>query len=215
MIQDSILNVSQKTFQNYDKYIRNYIPVQVIINGPDDVVNIFVDGFQLSSKNPDSFYDPKAIKPLFTLELLKSINEDNFCYSSMIKNFTNTILMIFNKALEDLAKIPDLEPKLMKEIFKGTRSEMYYKVPQKSQVANDPFGYQDAYFFDENLWVNTLYDALGEHLEKSFAALDEYLKTFLIYKEILMMRPEEYIKTVDNEEKPKDTEAIRDEIIEL
>ena len=59
----------------------------------------------------------------------------------MIKNFTNTILMIFNKALEDLAKIPDLEPKLMKEIFKGTRSEMYYKVPQKSQVANDPFGY--------------------------------------------------------------------------
>jgi dynein heavy chain len=95
-------------------------------------VNIFADGLQLSSKNPDSFYDPKAIKPLFTLELLKAINEDNFCYSSMIKNFTNTILMIFNKALEDLAKIPDLEPKLMKEIFKGTRSEMYYKVPQKS-----------------------------------------------------------------------------------
>lgn len=30
-----------------------------------------------------------------------------------------------------------------------------------------------------------------------------------------MMRPEEYIKTVDNEEKPKDTDAIRDEIIEL
>lgn len=60
-----------------------------------------------------------------------------------------------------------------------------------------------------------MYDALGEHLEKSFAALDEYLKTFQIYKEILMMRPEEYIKTVDNEEKPKETEAIRDEIIEL
>lgn len=30
-----------------------------------------------------------------------------------------------------------------------------------------------------------------------------------------MMRPEEYIKTVDNEEKPKETEAIRDEILEL
>lgn len=49
-------------------------------------------------------------------------------------------MIIFNKALEDLAKIPDLEPKIMKEIFKGTRSEMYYKVPQKSQVMNDPFG---------------------------------------------------------------------------
>lgn len=30
-----------------------------------------------------------------------------------------------------------------------------------------------------------------------------------------MIRPEEYIKTVDNEEKPKETELIRDEILEL
>lgn len=30
-----------------------------------------------------------------------------------------------------------------------------------------------------------------------------------------MIRPEEYIKTVDNEEKPKETELIRDEVLEL
>jgi len=28
------------------------------------------------------------------------------------------------------------------------------------------------------------------------------------------MKPDEYIKTVDNAEKPKETEAIRDEILE-
>ena len=123
------MNLSQKSFHNYDKYIRSYIPNNVIINGPDDVINEFADGLVLSSKNPDSFYDPRAVKPLFTIELLKAINEDSFCYSTMIRNYATTILIIFNKALEDLAKIPDLEPKLMKEIFKGTRSEMYYKVP--------------------------------------------------------------------------------------
>lgn len=30
-----------------------------------------------------------------------------------------------------------------------------------------------------------------------------------------MIKPEEYIKTVDNEEKPKETELIRDEVFEL
>lgn len=80
---------------------------------------------------------------------------------------------------------------------------------------NDPFSNQDPYFFDENIWVNKLYDSLNEHLERSFVALDEYLKCYLVYREILMMRPEEYIKTVDSEEKPKETEAIRDEILQL
>lgn len=28
------------------------------------------------------------------------------------------------------------------------------------------------------------------------------------------MKPEEYIKTIDNEEKPKETEAIKEEIFE-
>lgn len=83
----------------------------------------------LESKRPESFYNPLAIKPLFTLDLQRASNEDDFAYSSYPKNFTNTILLIFNKALDDLNKIPDIEPKLMNEIFKGTRSEMYYKVP--------------------------------------------------------------------------------------
>lgn len=69
------------------------------------------------------------MKPLFIIELVKALNDDEFSYSTFIKNFSNTILMIFNKGLEDLSKIPDLEPKLMSELFKGSRSEMYYKVP--------------------------------------------------------------------------------------
>lgn len=41
-------------------------------------------------------------------------------------------MMILDRALDDLQKIPDIEPKLMTEIFKGSRTEVYVKVPQKN-----------------------------------------------------------------------------------
>lgn len=80
---------------------------------------------------------------------------------------------------------------------------------------NDPFANTDPFFFDENLWVNELYNSLKAILEQSLTPLDEFLKCFDVYKDVLKLKPEEYIKKVENDEKPKEVEALRDEINEF
>lgn len=44
-------------------------------------------------------------------------------------------------------------------------------------------------------------------------SLNDYLKCFDIYKEVLKIKPDEYIKKLETEEKPREIEVIRDEIL--
>jgi len=41
----------------------------------------------------------------------------------------NVVLHVFDKALEELAKIPDLEPKIASNLYKGQILETYIKTP--------------------------------------------------------------------------------------
>lgn len=43
--------------------------------------------------------------------------------------------------------------------------------------------------------------------------MDVFLKCFDSYKEVLKLKPEEYIKKIETEEKPREVEAIRDEVV--
>jgi hypothetical protein len=47
-------------------------------------------------------------------------------------------------------------------------------------------------------------------VEISLEPLDTFLRCFDIYKEVLRIKPDEYIKKSDSEEKPMEIEAIRD-----
>ena len=42
--------------------------------------------------------------------------------------------------------------------------------------------------------------------------LDTFLRCFDVFKEILKIKPDDYIRKIENEEKPREVEAIRDEI---
>jgi dynein heavy chain len=77
------------------------------------------------------------------------------------------------------------------------------------------FQSNDPYYFDENKWVNDLYDQLKIDIEYALLPLDIFLKQFDNYKEILKIKPDEYLKKVESDEKPKEIEQIRDEINEF
>jgi dynein heavy chain len=69
------------------------------------------------------------VKPLFVIDLVRSSNEEEFAYSTPPRNFANTIMLIFNKALDDLNKTQDIEHKLMLEMYKPLRVEQFLRVP--------------------------------------------------------------------------------------
>jgi dynein heavy chain len=44
---------------------------------------------------------------------LKSQNDEEFLYSTPPANFVRMVVMLLEKALEEVAKVPDLEPKIL------------------------------------------------------------------------------------------------------
>lgn len=73
----------------------------------------------------------------------------------------------------------------------------------------------DSNVYDEHQWITELHDKLKVMIEKSLEGLSDYLKCFDVYKEVLKIRPDEYIKKLETEEKPREIEVIRDEVLDF
>jgi hypothetical protein len=69
--------------------------------------------------------------------------------------------------------------------------------------------------WDEHKWITDLYENLKKVLDASLDPLDDYLKCFDLYKDVLKLKPDEYIKKVETEEKPREIEVIRDEVLDF
>ena len=41
------------------------------------------------------------------------------------------LLQIFDKGLDEISKIPDLEPKILSDLYKSQKNEMFIKAPMK------------------------------------------------------------------------------------
>lgn len=58
-------------------------------------------------------------------------------------------------------------------------------------------------------------DNIKENIRKATGPLEEYIKAFDPYLEILRSNPEDYCKAMEAEENPKDIETINEEIAEV
>jgi hypothetical protein len=44
---------------------------------------------------------------------MRAMDDSSFSYTASISNFSNLILNIFNKMIDDLGRIPEIEQKIM------------------------------------------------------------------------------------------------------
>lgn len=124
MMQDSIYSLTKKSYFEFVEFIKSKVPTQVliliktVIHGVDKVTNIFVDG----STQAD---------PIFFIDILKSLQSNEFIYSSNPQYYATTIMQIFDKAATDIQKFPNLESKVINELIKNSDStEKFLKVKQ-------------------------------------------------------------------------------------
>lgn len=72
-------------------------------------------------------------EPIFVVDILKSIqhNQQNeFIYSSQPSYYATVIMQVFDKAVTDIQKFPNLESKVINELIHSSeRSEKFLKVP--------------------------------------------------------------------------------------
>ncbi|KAL4440889.1 hypothetical protein ABPG74_009302 [Tetrahymena malaccensis] len=208
MMQDTVTSLVQRNYNDYRDMILSFIPSKVIVHDTSNVENVF----------PEHVDEKKRTRALFQLDL-KTQNDEIFIYSP--KNpevFVNVVLHVFDKALEELAKIPDLEPKIASNLYKGQNLETYIKTPQKPRekpVDPDPNA-RPRKFPDENKWIWEMAELLKERVGQATEPLADYLQAFDKYIPILKSTPEEYCKAMENEiENPRDIESINDEIAEV
>lgn len=118
------------------------------------------------------------------------------------------------KGLEEIAKIPDLEPKILAELYKSLKNETFIKAPRKpteKPIIPDPQA-RPLKFPDENLWIWDMFEDLKQRLQKTIEPLTKYIKVFDSFKEVLKLNPDDYANKIEMDENPWEIEKIQEEI---
>ena len=88
----------------------------MVIEGIDKVQNVF--------------NQEKEEEPIFVVDILKSLQNNEFIYSSNPQFYATVIMQIFDKAIADIQKFQNLESKVANEIIKAPeRQEKFLRVP--------------------------------------------------------------------------------------
>jgi len=208
MMQDVLLTLTKRSYYEYCEAIEDFMPDKVEIFAPNNVKNTYTNIKKLpSGKDKEKF-------PLFNVDLIKDATKDEFKYSTDPKTFVKTILDIFDKTLTELAKINDLEQLILKDLANPQKKESYIKAPVKPREQPTVHPHHDRYrkVTDENKWVWDLYHKLKDMMEKAIAPLEEYLKVYEPYKQILHINADQYVRDIEAEDPPRTEEALREEI---
>lgn len=131
MMENTLLQLCRQSFHNYVKYIQRFIPETVEVISPMHVVSTYSDGYVIDSTRPETYERIRSKITLFETDLMKNYDDSGFGLATPAPNFMNLILNNFDKMLDELAKIPDIESKVMIELYKKNRGDRFLKVPNR------------------------------------------------------------------------------------
>lgn len=138
----------------------------------------------------------------------------------IIKNtnaFVGVVLQTFEKALEEIGKIPQLEPRILSDLYKTQKLDAFLKTPMKPrEKLKDPDPNERPLKFpDENKWLWDMYYEFKDMMETAIKPLDDYLVVFNEYLPILKTNSEKIVSTIEAEDPPRDIESIKEEICKV
>lgn len=113
-----------------------------------------------------------------------------------------------------MAKIPDLEPRILSDLHKSQKLETFIKAPMmpiQEPVEPDP-NERPRKFADENKWVWDTYYCVKAAMEQALKPLEDYKGVFNQYVPVLKLRPDDVARDIELEDPPREFESIRDEI---
>lgn len=77
MMQDAVQTLVENNYNRFVEYLKSFIPDEVNVDDPSNIINKF-----------------KAIqmRPIFTLDMIKTNDDRDFLYSTAPMNFVNMII---------------------------------------------------------------------------------------------------------------------------
>ena len=205
MMQDTVLTLSKNSVQEFVDFLLSFIPEETIVNSTADVKIRFKTVYDAITQEPKP--EPK---PLFVLDLIMKPGQLMPQYGTDPKDVLRTVLDIFDAGNKTLTEIPQLEPQLLKHLFK-THVKKMLKAPIRPDEKPIP-PEKPNILPNENTWLWDAYELIRDNLEKAIAPLQDFLATFAAFESEHKLIPEKYVKTLNDEENPASVEEIKADI---
>jgi dynein heavy chain len=154
-------------------------------------------------------------QPVLSVDFIQVAGKEEFNYLFKPEKIKNDLLNLFEKAVDELKTIPDLEPKILEGLNKAKKTETFILtpiLPKKEPEIPDPRNIPKRYA-DENKWVWDLREELKSDLERAVKPLGEFRKSFDKYKVVLGIRPEEFVREISSGENQANLEFIKGQIL--
>lgn len=158
----------------------------------------------------------KDPEPLFVLDLILKPNQLIPNYSVEPRDIVTKILEVFDEGIECLQQIPQLEPILLRHLFK-THGKKMLKAPlrpreEPKRKPEDPGNKK--FLPDENIWLWDAYYTIKTNLERSIEPLYEYVKTFQKFEGENKLNPDRFVKSLDEGDTPITAEGLKNDMNE-
>lgn len=242
MMQDTVLNLCKDSVHEFVESMLSYIPDSTEIISTAVVHNTFPkralkEGEQEESEEEESahlkpreddleevvntkkwlsslFSKNKNPQPLYVLDLILKQNQLIPTFSTLPKQIVSSVKEIFEDGVKCLQEIPQLEPILMKHLFKthGKKTIKAPIIPQEKPKPVDPSDKKK--LPDENTWLWEAADLLIREMERAIEPLGDYVKTFSAFEKENALNPDKYVKEIDTIENPKPPIELRADIYE-
>lgn len=119
---------------------------------------------------------------------------------------------IFEDGVKCLQEIPQLEPILMKHLFK-THGKKTIKAPIIPQEQPKPVDKNDKKKLpDENTWLWEAFEVLISNMERAVLPLEKYTQTFDAFEKENILNPDKYVKEIDTIENPVTPQELKADI---
>ncbi|KAL9652089.1 hypothetical protein ABK040_015890 [Willaertia magna] len=202
MMQDSLKYMMQDSFQEYVKYIIESCSFRTKVVSCSNV--------EVSCTCPEAFMDnTKRATNLFSVEL--SFKEDKFFYITSIERFKSVVLDMFEKALKEFQRIPDVESQVLTDEF----CDKFKQIPSDS--VNDESNKrkrgrksQKMFLWGEVKMLDTLKatdkevirwrEELETNLNKALMPLKDFLNLFQKYEDLLKIDAQALVNELEQKE---------------
>mmetsp|Transcript_20736 Transcript_20736/g.31903 ORF Transcript_20736/g.31903 Transcript_20736/m.31903 type:complete len:452 (-) Transcript_20736:2401-3756(-) len=237
MMQDTVLTMSKESVKEFVAFVLKFCPLETNIVSTKEVHNTFnkklitaedSDFEEQPFKNVEpadrnefqhtmvwlhSLYDKnKDPDPLFVLDLILKQGHLIPTYSTKPEDIVTKIMAVFDEGVECLQQIPQLEPILLRHLFK-THGKKTLKAPIRPRQKPNPVDpLKKSVLPDENTWLWEAYDSVKQALQKAIEPLYEYVETFKQFEEEYKLNPEKYVNDLDEGDDAVDAEQLRADI---
>ena len=87
------------------------------------------------------------------------------------------MIWYYSKVIDEIQRVPDVKHKVIVELFRSTnRIDKYIKAPKKPELTDK---------LNDDYWLNDLYLDLESSLKEGIKPLEDYLKEYDQFKNIL------------------------------